>query len=259
MDDPIRIGYVLDRYPKYSEGIIVNEILAHEAAGLDIEIFSLRPPRDSYFHEPLFRVQAPVHYLSENPVLAQEFWRVLGSVLKKFPGLQNNLSVTKGESHLDVFQSLALAKLALNNGITHLHAHGGVDTLSVAHMASCFLGFPLSLTLHGQDLNPLHRNHQALQKKIKAAAAVIAYSQFEEAFLTSRLGVNPCKITRTCNGLDLEDLPFHPPTPGQQDILAIGPLIPQKGWECLIRACRILKHNRGEVRCRIIGTGEEES
>src|SRR5262245_30088366 len=38
--DALRVGYVLKRYPRYSETFIVREILAHEAAGLDIEIFS---------------------------------------------------------------------------------------------------------------------------------------------------------------------------------------------------------------------------
>ena len=36
--DSPRIGYVLKRYPRFSETFVVNEILAHEAAGLDIEI-----------------------------------------------------------------------------------------------------------------------------------------------------------------------------------------------------------------------------
>ena len=40
----MKIGYVLKRYPRYSETFIVNEILAHEAAGLNLEIFSLLPP-----------------------------------------------------------------------------------------------------------------------------------------------------------------------------------------------------------------------
>ena len=31
----IKVGYVLKRYPRYSETFVVNEILAHEAVGLD--------------------------------------------------------------------------------------------------------------------------------------------------------------------------------------------------------------------------------
>jgi len=32
----MRVGYVLKRYPRYSETFIIHEILAHEAAGLGI-------------------------------------------------------------------------------------------------------------------------------------------------------------------------------------------------------------------------------
>ncbi len=56
---PPRVGYVLKRYPRYSETFIVNELLAHEEAGLDVEIFSLRPCNDSHFQDAIARVRAP--------------------------------------------------------------------------------------------------------------------------------------------------------------------------------------------------------
>jgi len=34
----MKVGYVVKRYPRYSETFIVNEILAHEAAGMEVEI-----------------------------------------------------------------------------------------------------------------------------------------------------------------------------------------------------------------------------
>ena len=52
--DTPRVGYVLKRYPRFSETFIVNEILAHEAAGLDVEIFSLRPhPKAARYRTPV--------------------------------------------------------------------------------------------------------------------------------------------------------------------------------------------------------------
>jgi hypothetical protein len=45
--ESLRVGYVVKRYPRYSETFIVNEILAREAAGLEIEIFSPRPPAET--------------------------------------------------------------------------------------------------------------------------------------------------------------------------------------------------------------------
>ena len=52
----MKIAYVLKRYPRYSETFIVNEILAHEAAGLDITIFALRYPNDTHFQDSIARV-----------------------------------------------------------------------------------------------------------------------------------------------------------------------------------------------------------
>ena len=60
---PMRVGYVVAHYPRYSETFIVNEILAHEAVGLEIEIFSLQPPKDPYFQDIIARVRSPVNYL----------------------------------------------------------------------------------------------------------------------------------------------------------------------------------------------------
>lgn len=60
---PMRVGYVLKRYPRYSETFVVNEILAHEAAGLEIEIFALRRPSDTHFQNIISQVRAPVNYI----------------------------------------------------------------------------------------------------------------------------------------------------------------------------------------------------
>src|SRR5215510_694093 len=76
--DQIRVGFVVKRYPRYSETFIVREILAHEKAGLEIEIFALRPPSDTHFQDLIARVRAPVHYLlPEERLLAMHFWTVL--------------------------------------------------------------------------------------------------------------------------------------------------------------------------------------
>ena len=39
LSEPFRVGFVVKQYPRYSETFIVREILAHEEAGLAIEIF----------------------------------------------------------------------------------------------------------------------------------------------------------------------------------------------------------------------------
>jgi hypothetical protein len=68
-----KIGYVVKRYPRYSETFIVNEILAHEAAGTEIVIFALRGPEDTHFQDIISRVRAPVVYLPDRVQKTSDF------------------------------------------------------------------------------------------------------------------------------------------------------------------------------------------
>ena len=74
--DPIppRIGYVVKRYPRYSETFIVTEILAHEAAGLAVAVYSLLPSNDTHCQDAVSRVRAPVRYLAPDGMKASDFW-----------------------------------------------------------------------------------------------------------------------------------------------------------------------------------------
>ena len=59
----MKLGFVVKRYPRYSETFIVREIIAHEEAGVPVEIFALRPPNDHHFQDIIARVKANVNYL----------------------------------------------------------------------------------------------------------------------------------------------------------------------------------------------------
>ncbi|MFP1464131.1 hypothetical protein ACLB1E_36770 [Escherichia coli] len=54
------VGYVVKRYPRFSETFIVNEILAHERAGMKLDIFALGDVQEAFFQESISRVKAPV-------------------------------------------------------------------------------------------------------------------------------------------------------------------------------------------------------
>lgn len=42
------VGYVVKRYPRFSETFIVNEILAHERAGMKLDIFALGDVQEAF-------------------------------------------------------------------------------------------------------------------------------------------------------------------------------------------------------------------
>jgi colanic acid/amylovoran biosynthesis glycosyltransferase len=81
-----RIGYVLKRYPRFSETFVVNEILAHEAAGQEIEIFALRPVQETHFQDAISRVRAPVTHVPYRHRTPDMLWAQLARAEAAFPG-----------------------------------------------------------------------------------------------------------------------------------------------------------------------------
>lgn len=72
-----KVGYVLKRYPRFSETFIVSEILAHEAAGQPIEIFALRGVEEPHFQDMLGRVRAPVTRIPDKLKNADALWTLM--------------------------------------------------------------------------------------------------------------------------------------------------------------------------------------
>ena len=139
----MKIAYVLKRFPRFSETFIVNEILALEQQGVNVEIYTLMlPPEDEQRHENLALIKAPVFYLPSKPVL--DSWNILvgnsedqpkETNFKKFIDLEGDQDFLKGDfvgkrtssaMHRSI-QALTLAMLASNRGIEHFHAHFATD------------------------------------------------------------------------------------------------------------------------------------
>ena len=59
----MKIGYILKKFPRLSETFILNEILALEDRGIEVEVFSLKRPDDEPLHPALERLRANVTYI----------------------------------------------------------------------------------------------------------------------------------------------------------------------------------------------------
>src|SRR5699024_8681498 len=157
-DDPHRIAYVLKMYPRFSETFIVTEILAREAAGEDIVIFSLRPPNDARFHPELARVQAPVIQVgrSAGPRRLWETWREATADPQLEAGAAANIGELIAAEVDEAEQALEVARLAREHGIEHLHAHFASLATTVARLAGRISAIPYSFTAHAKDI--FHRD-----------------------------------------------------------------------------------------------------
>src|ERR1700730_5123458 len=219
----MRVGFVVKRYPRYSETFVVREILAHEQAGLEIDIFALRPPNDRHFQDLIARVRAPVHYLylPADGLVAEElasatltvsyFWKALAEASAMLPGLWSALEAARDESPRHIYQAVHLAREVRLKGIGHLHAVFASDAATVARLASRFADVPFSFTARAKDIFHETVRAEDLRCKLRDAAGVVTVSDYHVEYLRSHYGSAAARVRRIYNGLDLAEFPYRAP------------------------------------------------
>lgn len=258
---PLRIAYLVKRYPRFSETFIVNEILAHEEAGVELEIFSLYPPGEKHVQDEVARVRAPVTYLSAGATRGQELQDAIARAQALIPELSARLARLGETDTRHLYQGVQLAIEARTRGFDLIHAHFATASASVARCAAVLAGLPYSFTAHAKDLFHESVAHDVLAVKIADAACVVTVSDFNVAWLTERFPWASGHIHRIYNGLALDQFRFAPLAHARQSrtIVSVGRLVEKKGFDQLIDACDVLARSGVDFNCKIVGTGELES
>lgn len=254
-----RIGYVLKVYPRFSETFIVTEILARESQHEDLTIFALRPTTDSRFHPEIARVQAPVRWVPR-PLKTTEFWQEIASTLGQVKEMQAPFAAIApllvDLNPSEVAQGVALARMALAEGIDHLHAHFASMAGRVAWLASRLSGIPYTVTTHAKDIYHDSVDPEWLRRVCGDAQQVIAISRFNQRHLEQVLAGTGAKVVLQYNALELDRFVYSDPSRAQGvlRISAVGRLVPKKGFADLIDAVSRLQV---PFEVEIAGDGEE--
>lgn len=251
----LRVGYVLKRYPRHSETFVVQEILAHERAGLSLDVFALRPVAETHFQDAIARVKAPVIRIPEKLRNAAALWSLLSAARRELPGFWGALDAVDPVDPDDLVQAVTLALHVKERRIGHLHAHFGTVATTVARMAASFSGIGYSFTTHAKDLYFRYPEPINLGVKLRDADAVVTISEFNRRHLARTFGASASRIY---NGLEIGGLPYSGPAPGAREIVAVGRLIEKKGFHVLVEACRLLRERGADFTLRIMGAGPEE-
>lgn len=253
-----RIGYVLKMYPRFSETFIVNEILAHEAVGVEVHIFSLRPPIDGRFHAALAEVRASVTYVDHTALKSTSLWQLLGAAADNSESFAAAVRELLAADVGDAAQALQIAEMVEQQGITHLHAHFGSVATTVARLVSLVTGVSYSFTAHAKDIFHEDVDADDLRRKLADASACVTVSDFNVCHLRGVQGNGPGDVVRIYNGLHLDRFPFDDPADRPATVIGVGRLVEKKGFADLVAAMKILRDAGRDITCRIVGTGPLE-
>jgi glycosyltransferase involved in cell wall biosynthesis len=273
-----QIGYLLRSYPRLSQTFILNEILALEKVGISIQIFALTDPHEKVVQKQVNQVQAPVHYLDEDPGprplmnLLNENARVarlyLKGYLRSLVYIAAHAGIDKGytaSNRWECFlQAVHLINLLILNEqstgkkIDHLHAHFAHDPTLIAYVVHCITGIPFTFTAHARDLFQVPE--KPLIDRIAQARAVITCCQANLEYLEQIAPSQQSKFSLVYHGVNLEDFEQNPnvgtsSSPDSPLILSVGRLVEKKGFQDLLQALLMVKMSGQRFRCAIYGDG----
>jgi colanic acid/amylovoran biosynthesis glycosyltransferase len=259
-DAPRPVGYVLRKFPVLSETFILSEMLALEARGVPLHVFSLMRPNDPRFHEDLPRLKARVTYVPGIEDAAKLLRHQARLARRDGTRYARALLYALGRGHPTLLWRFLQAGYVANEArrlrLTHLHAQFATRPTTVALLASRLTGIPFSFTTHAMDIFTQRVDRGALARKIREARFVVAVSEFNKAYVEQVAGTRGGTVVRVYNGIDLERFaPDGVPPARPFRLLCVARLVEKKGLPVLIEACRLLAGRGVEFRCDIVGKG----
>jgi glycosyltransferase involved in cell wall biosynthesis len=255
LDRKVEVAYVLKVFPRFSQTFVLSELLAHEEAGLPLNIFSMRLSDDTRFHESLAQVQSPVTHILKPNGKAYDFVDELRATYEAMPAVMEVVARNPWVAAGDMQQAMALARTVRERGIRHLHAHFGTIATTVSRLAAAMAGITYSFTAHAKDIFHDSVRPEDFSSKLEDAAAIVTVSDYNLEYLSERHPSIAGRLVHINNGLDLEQFPYSDPADRQPLVLGVGRFVEKKGFTYLIEACAQIRERLPGARCEIIGVG----
>jgi len=261
----MKIAYVAKMFPRLSETFVLNEILELERQGAEIVVFSAKKPNEGQFHPQLANLQAQIVYLED---LDAKKWA--GWISREWDSMNIHgdriwdlvsSALADGEAQRVelIWQAAWMANRATELGVERFHAHFATLPAMLTHLAHRVSGIPYSFTAHAKDIFVYPPEETRLGELIEHADFMVTVTEFNRRHLQDILpGLDRDKIKVIHNGIDLQN--FQPtPFDEREDnrILAVGRLVPKKGFADLLDACVLLRDRGVDFRCTIAGGGVE--
>jgi glycosyltransferase involved in cell wall biosynthesis len=260
---PMKIAYMMSRFPKISETFILFEILEQERLGNTVEVFPLLRERQPVAHPEAVKMTERAHFhpFISLPIIFANLYFLLRHPVKYLKTLFEVLSSTFGSMNfflgaLAYFpKSVRFAYEMRQLGIEHIHAHFCNHPAVAALIVHRLTGIPYSFTAHGSDL---HKDKRMLDKKVAASAFAVTVSNFNKGEMLKACGEQKRdKIHVIRCGIDPEVFLPAAQMNGKNalQIICVGSFEEVKGHKYLVEACNILRERKIDFVCDLIGDG----
>lgn len=260
-----RVIVIASQFPEAHETFIARELLELHRQGVPLEIVSLKRCRDRFIYRDVRKLLHLVVYPGWKLRLASavtmvyfavvhplRFWGAL--LLTVWDHFRHPVYLAKLLSVVP--RGTYLAFRIRRRRQTLLHAHWATVPTFAAWFASRLSRRPYIFTAHAWDIF-IHPGN--LLRLISDSEGVITCTKYNRNFLHRKFaGKISVPIRVVYHGLELEKFPAGPASKAPLfTVLAVGRLVPQKGFDVLIRACDLLSRRLERFRCIIVGNGPE--
>lgn len=262
----MKVAYLVNKYPKVSHSFIRREIAALEASGISVTRFSIRScvselvdPEDKLEFEKT-RVILDIGVL--NLLLSLISFAIFNptTLLRGlFLALKVGIKSDTGILHHIIYlaEACTLRRWLVECEATHLHAHFGTNSTTVAMLCHACGGPEYSFTVHGPEEFDRAVNI-ALTEKINRAKFVVAICSFGLSQLYRWCSYEQWqKIHVIRCGVD--DEYFNQPQTDIRDVsnlVCVGRLCEQKGQILLLKAIKQLRDEGWDLQLTLVGDGE---
>ena len=261
----MRIGYLVNQYPKISHTFIRTEIAGLENAGTEVVRFSIRPSPDELI-DPEDRLeaertrvllQAPVR----NALKALAGAAVRPAALATAVALASRMGLASdrglGRHYAYLAEACVLGTWAREADVQHVHAHFGTNSAAVAMLCRALGGPTYSFTVHGPEEFD-KAGLISLSSKLRGALFTIAVSDFGRSQLWRHCPVSDwgkvhvirCGVDRAFTQVACDSVPETP------RLVCVGRLCEQKGQLLLLEAAAELKRGGQRFELVLVGDGE---
>lgn len=264
MRSPLRVAYILHRFPYLTETFILREMRRLEHEAVQVDVYSLLPPKAGVVHKdarkllertryaPLFSgtiARAQAHYLLRAPL--RYLRALLKTVWQSYPEPRVMLLM------LALFpKCVYFARAMEREGVQHVHAHfvwlEGIAAGIVAELT----GLPFTITPHAFGLYT--RRRACVARELESASRIVTISEANRRFiagLTPRLARAAIDVVHCGVDTALWKPPAQRPDAYPVRLLSIGRAVEKKGHDDLVAACALLAERSVPFECRILAGG----